>query len=146
MKILLQRVVSASVRVDNQSVAEIKNGLLLLVGFRKGDSVEDAEKFADKILKARIFNDDEGKMNKNLMQVQGEVLVVSQFTLYANLSKGNRPSFIDAALPDEARMLYAYFCNALSKRLGKEVEKGIFGADMKVSLVNDGPVTLLYES
>ena len=145
MKVLLQRVKFAKVEVSQNVVGEIGTGLLLFLGFKKGDSEIEIHQLVDKIANARIFGDEQGKMNLNVRQVGGDVLVVSQFTLCANLKKGNRPSFIEAAAPQIAKQLYQYFCESLSLKLKKEVQKGVFGADMQVHLLNDGPVTLMYE-
>lgn len=145
MKIVLQRVSSASVKVDSNIVGSIQNGLLLLIGFSSTDTEETILPTIEKIVKLRIFSDVEGKMNKSVLDVNGSVLLVSQFTLYADTKKGNRPSFIEAARPEQAIPLYEFFIAEMSKRVSK-VEKGIFGADMKVELLNDGPVTIVLES
>jgi len=145
MRILLQRVSSASVTVKGEVVGQIGRGFVLLVGVGQGDLERDAEMLAAKIAKLRIFSDEAGKMNLSLEGVSGQILSVSQFTLYADLSRGNRPGFSSAAPPDEGKRLWEYF-NAALERLGFEVKKGIFGADMQVTLVNDGPVTLWLDS
>ncbi|MBB6097941.1 D-tyrosyl-tRNA(Tyr) deacylase [Deinobacterium chartae] len=145
MRVLLQRVSRASVRVDGEVTGEIGPGLLLLVGVGEGDHEADARALAEKIAKLRIFSDDAGKMNLNVQQVGGRILSVSQFTLYADTRRGNRPSFTDAAAPQLGRELWQSF-NACLRELGLEVEEGVFAADMQVELVNDGPVTLWLDS
>jgi D-tyrosyl-tRNA(Tyr) deacylase len=144
MKIVLQRVSSASVNVDNEKVGSIDHGMLLLIGFSSSDTEESILPTLEKIVKLRIFSDDEGKMNKSVLDVNGSALLVSQFTLYADTKKGNRPSFIEAARPEQAIPLYEFFIAEMKKRISK-VETGIFGADMKVELVNDGPVTIVFD-
>jgi D-tyrosyl-tRNA(Tyr) deacylase len=146
MKTLIQRVSSASVAVEGTCVAEIKAGLLVLLGVTETDTPKEAAWLASKVVNMRIFNDAEGKMNLSLLDVGGEALVVSQFTLYAEAGKGNRPSYIRAARPEKAKPLYEAFVAEMEKLLGKPVSTGVFGADMKVSLVNDGPVTILLET
>jgi D-tyrosyl-tRNA(Tyr) deacylase len=146
MKALIQRVSSASVVVEGNRVAEIKAGLLVLLGVTDADTSKEAAWLASKVVNMRIFNDAEGKMNLSLLDVGGEALVVSQFTLYADARKGNRPSYIQAARPEKAKPLYEAFVAEMEKLLGKPVPTGVFGADMKVSLVNDGPVTILLET
>ena len=145
MKIVLQRVSSASVKVDSKIVGSIEHGLLLLIGFSSADSEESILPTLEKIVKLRIFSDEEGKMNKSVFDVEGSMLLISQFTLYADTKKGNRPSFIEAARPEQAIPLYEFFIAEMKKRITK-VETGIFGADMKVEMVNDGPVTVVFES
>ena len=144
MKIVLQRVSSASVKVDSKIVGRIEHGLLLLIGFSSTDTEENILPTIEKIVKLRIFSDEEGKMNKSVLDVDGSALLVSQFTLYADTKKGNRPSFIEAARPEQAIPLYEFFIAEMKKRISK-VETGIFGADMKVELVNDGPVTIVFD-
>jgi D-tyrosyl-tRNA(Tyr) deacylase len=144
MKIVLQRVSSASVKVDDKIVGSIENGLLLLIGFSSNDTEENILPTIEKIMKLRIFSDEEGKMNKSVLDVEGSMLLISQFTLYADTKKGNRPSFIEAARPEQAIPLYEFFIAEMKKRISK-VETGIFGADMKVELVNDGPVTIVFD-
>jgi D-tyrosyl-tRNA(Tyr) deacylase len=144
MKIVLQRVSSASVKVDSEIVGSIETGLLLLIGFSSTDTEESILPTIEKIVKLRIFSDEEGKMNKSVLDVNGSALLVSQFTLYADTKKGNRPSFIEAARPEQAIPLYEFFIAEMKKRISK-VETGIFGADMKVELVNDGPVTIVFD-
>ena len=144
MKFVIQRVNHASVTVDGQTVGSIGKGLLILFGAGKGDTEEMLPKFVDKITKLRIFSDENDKINLSLLDVGGELLVVSQFTLYADCRKGNRPSFIEAGAPDEANKLYEYIISEASKQV-PVVEHGIFGADMKVSLENDGPFTVIFD-
>jgi len=145
MRALLQRVSRASVAVEGESVASIGQGLLLLLGVGKGDDEEDARWLARKCAGLRIFDDDEGLMNRSVTEVGGEVLVVSQFTLYGDARRGRRPSWVQAARPEEAEPLVEFFCAALAKE-DITVARGRFGAHMHVELVNDGPVTLLVES
>lgn len=144
MKIVVQRVTNANVKVDGKIVGEIDKGFMVLVGITHTDTKENADYLAKKLCKLRVFEDEAGKMNLGLKEVGGKLLLISQFTLYANTSDGNRPSFIDAARPEQAIELYDYFCDKC-KEQGIEVQKGIFGADMKVSLLNDGPVTIIIE-
>lgn len=146
MKAVIQRVSRASVTVDNTLVSEIKKGYMILLGVMDDDTNEDAEILARKTASLRVFEDDEGKMNLDIKSVDGEILAISQFTLCADVKKGNRPSFIRSAPPEEANRLYEYFCEQLLENGVKNVYKGIFGADMKVDLLNDGPVTILYDS
>ncbi len=146
MKALIQRVSSASVVVESRCVAEIKTGLLILLGVTDTDTPKEASWLASKVANMRIFNDPDGKMNLSLLDVGGDALVVSQFTLYADARKGNRPSYIQAARPEKAKPLYEAFVVELEKQLGKPIPTGVFGADMKVSLVNDGPVTIMLET
>lgn len=145
MKIVIQRVSCASVRVEGVIVGQIQQGLMLLVGVEEGDDKSDAEWLAKKILDLRIFSDSEGKMNLSVKDVSGDVLCISQFTLIAEYKKGNRPSFIKAARPEMAVDLFEYF-KELIKNSGLKVESGIFGADMKVELLNNGPVTIVMDS
>jgi len=146
MRLLLQRVTEASVKVDGQVVGRIGAGLLILVGVQASDTEEDILWLARKSANLRIFNDANGVMNLSVKDINGEVLAVSQFTLYASTQKGNRPSYSDAAPPPVAESLYVRFVQSLESELGRPVETGRFGADMKVSLVNDGPVTLWLDS
>lgn len=146
MKAVIQRVTKAGVTVDNQLVSEIETGFLILLGVDSSDSTADADTLSQKISSLRIFEDDCGKMNLSLKDVHGSVLVISQFTLLADCKKGRRPSFFDAAAPDIANELYEYFCQRIKTDGIEDVKKGIFGADMKVSLINDGPVTILLDS
>jgi D-aminoacyl-tRNA deacylase len=145
MRAVLQRVLSASVTVDGRVTGEIGPGLLVLLGVGKGDGDADLEWMADKIAGMRIFEDEAGKMNRSLLDTSKAMLCVSQFTLYADTRKGRRPSFIDAGPPEEAKVMYAKFCER-SRGLGLTVAEGIFAADMKVALVNDGPVTIWLDS
>lgn len=146
MRIVVQRVSEASVKIEGAINGAIKNGLLILLGIEESDTLEDIDWLCNKLLKMRIFNDDNGVMNLSLQDIDGEVLVISQFTLHASTKKGNRPSYIKAARPEIAIPLYEEFNKNLGNLLGKQVKTGIFGADMKVSLVNDGPVTILIDS
>lgn len=145
MKVVLQRVLEASVTVDKKQIGAIQQGFLLLVGVGQDDTIEDVQYVARKISQLRVFEDAEGKMNKNIQDVAGSILSISQFTLYANTKKGNRPSFVEAAKPEIANQLYEQFNEEL-RQLGMTVETGQFGADMKISLINDGPVTILFDS
>ena len=144
MKLVIQRVKNASVEVDNKIVGKIDKGFLVLIGIKVGDTKEQADYLVKKVCNLRVFTDENGKMNLSLKEVEGKLLIVSQFTLYGNCNEGNRPSFIEAAKPEEAIPLYEYFCDECEKN-GIEVQKGIFGADMKVQLLNDGPVTIVME-
>ncbi len=146
MRAVLQRVSSASVISEGELTGEIQQGLLLLLGIGTEDSEEDLEWLSNKIVNMRIFSDDEGLMNLSLLDIQGELLIISQFTLHAKTKKGNRPSFIKAARPEKAIPLYESFMKRCEALTGKAVARGIFGADMKVSMTNDGPVTILLDS
>ena len=146
MKAVIQRVSRASVTVEGELISEIKKGYMILLGVMDDDTREDAEILARKTASLRVFEDDEGKMNLDIKNVDGEILAISQFTLCADVKKGNRPSFIRSAPPQEANELYEYFCEKLIENGVKNVYKGVFGADMKVDLLNDGPVTILYDS
>lgn len=146
MRIVLQRVSEARVEVNQEIIGSIKKGFLLLVGVELNDNVEDIEWLCKKIVNMRIFNDLDDKMNLSLLDVNGEILSISQFTLHANIKKGNRPSFIKAAKSDLANEMYNCLNAQLSELIGKEIKTGRFGADMKVSLINDGPVTILLDS
>ena len=145
MKVVIQRVSESDVKVDGKIVGEIGNGLMLLVGIDENDTETDADWLVQKILNLRIFGDEDGKLNLSVQDVRGEILCISQFTLIADYKKGNRPSFIKAAKPDKAIPLFDYFKEEISKS-GLKTESGIFGADMKVSLINDGPVTIVMDS
>lgn len=145
LRALLQRVARCAVRVNGQEVSSIARGILVLLGVSVEDEEEDARFLADKVAHIRIFEDEQGKMNLSLREVGGEVMVVSQFTLYGDARKGRRPSYTKAAPPEKAEPLYRYFCKQLESR-GLNVVTGVFGAHMEVELVNDGPVTLLLES
>jgi D-aminoacyl-tRNA deacylase len=146
MIVVIQRVASASVEIDRTTKARIQNGLLVLVGIEDADVQEDIDWLAAKLVNLRIFNDKAGVMNVSVKDAMGDILLVSQFTLHASTKKGNRPSYMKAAKPDVAIPLYEKFIKAVSEQLGKEVQTGEFGADMKVSLVNDGPVTIIIDS
>jgi D-tyrosyl-tRNA(Tyr) deacylase len=146
MRVLIQRVASATVTVDGKITGEIGAGLLLLVGITHADTEATEERMADKIVKLRIFSDEHGLMNKSVLDTGGAVLAVSQFTLYADAKKGNRPSYTDAARPEQASPAFDRFVAKLSHRIGRVVPTGVFGADMSVSLVNDGPVTIWLDS
>lgn len=146
MRIVIQRVTQASVVIEGKVKGEIEQGLLLLAGFCGDDTEEDLKWMAGKVVQLRIFGDSEGKMNLSVQDVQGDILVISQFTLYANTKKGNRPSYINAAPPVVAIPLYECFVALLEDALGKKVQTGEFGADMKVSLLNDGPVTIVMDT
>jgi D-aminoacyl-tRNA deacylase len=146
MRVVLQRVSSASVTVEDKIVAEIQKGLVVLVGIEDADTQEDIDWLVTKITQLRVFGDENGVMNLSVEEVKGDVLVVSQFTLHAATKKGNRPSYIKAARPEVAIPLYEKFVSTLENKLGKKVPTGIFGADMKVALLNDGPVTIIMDS
>lgn len=146
MRTVIQRVTHASVTINGTEEARIGNGLLLLLGVEESDTEEDVEWLVKKVAALRIFNDEEGVMNRSIMDVGGDALVVSQFTLYASYKKGNRPSWFRAARHEVSVPLYEKFCQRLSEVLGKPVEMGVFGADMKVSLLNDGPVTICMDT
>ena len=146
MKTVTQRVQYASVTIDGQVKSKIGKGLLILVGIEDRDTQEDIEWLAKKITNLRIFDDENGVMNRPCIEVEGEILVVSQFTLQASTKKGNRPSYIKASKPDVAIPMYEAFCEEVGLQLGKPVQTGTFGADMKVELLNDGPVTILIDS
>lgn len=144
MKIILQRVTYGSVTVDNKTIGEINQGFVLLFGVGKNDDTEKAEFLADKCLNLRVFSDEQGKMNKSILDIKGEILVISQFTLYGDTKKGRRPSFTEAGSPKDAEELYQFFVQVL-KKSNLKIETGIFGADMKVKIHNDGPVTFILE-
>ena len=146
MRALIQRVSHASVTIDNQLKSSIQRGLLVLIGIEDNDTNEDSEWLTSKIVNLRIFDDENGVMNKSLIDISGELLIVSQFTLHAMTAKGNRPSYIRAAKPEVAIPLYETFCNLATQKLGKPVQTGTFGADMQVELLNDGPVTIWIDS
>lgn len=146
MRALIQRVSHASVTIDNQLKSSIQQGLLVLIGIEDNDTNEDSEWLTSKLVNLRIFDDENGVMNKSLIDIEGELLIVSQFTLHAMTAKGNRPSYIRAAKPEVAIPLYETFCDIATQKLGKPVQTGIFGADMQVELLNDGPVTIWIDS
>lgn len=144
MKLVIQRVSEANVKVDNKIVGQIKQGFVVLLGVGENDTKKEADYLVQKLLKLRVFTDENDKMNLSVQDRKGELLIISQFTLYADCSSGNRPSFINAAKPEKANELYEYFVEEC-KKTGINVQTGIFAADMKVSLVNDGPVTIILE-
>ncbi len=146
MKVVLQRVSSASVTIENEIVADIQKGLLILIGIEDSDNQEDIDWLVGKITKIRIFEDENQVMNLSVKDIGGDIITVSQFTLHAATKKGNRPSYIKAAKPEVAIPLYESFVQQLEKELGKKIQTGVFGADMKVSLLNDGPVTIIIDS
>ncbi len=146
MRVVIQRCSRAQVRINNKVVGAIDRGFLLLIGITDGDSTAEADLLAKKVAQMRVFEDSEGKMNLGLNEVNGAILSISQFTLYADCKKGNRPSFIRAARPETASPLYDYFNQRLREQYGLHVETGCFGADMKVDFINDGPVTIILDS
>jgi D-tyrosyl-tRNA(Tyr) deacylase len=146
MRLVIQRVSKASVTIDKQVRSYINNGLLILAGVEESDTEEDANWLSGKVANMRIFSDPEGKMNLSVKDISGELLVVSQFTLHASTKKGNRPSFITAARPEKAIPLYEFFVRKLSEESGISCKTGEFGADMKIELINDGPVTIIIDS
>ena len=146
MKILIQRVSHASIEVDDTLHAQIKSGLLIFLGIEKDDDSSDVDYLVSKSAALRIFNDPDGKMNLSIQDVGGEALIVSQFTLHASTKKGNRPSYVKAARPEHAIPLYEYFIQKMNLELPEKVKSGVFGADMKIQLLNDGPVTIMIDS
>jgi D-tyrosyl-tRNA(Tyr) deacylase len=146
MRTVLQRVSKASVAVDGKMISSIGNGLLILLGIEDADTKEDIDWLTNKVLNLRIFNDENGVMNRSVLDTDGDIIVVSQFTLHASTKKGNRPSYIKAAKPDVAIPVYESFVQVLEQKFGKKVGTGIFGADMKVELLNDGPVTIIVDT
>ena len=146
MRAVIQRVSEASVKVDVKITGQIKTGFLVLLGIGEDDNEEDVEWLAQKIANLRIFNDEKEQMNKSLEDVNGEILLISQFTLFAKTKKGNRPGFTQAAKPPKATQLYELMATKLEQHIGKPTQKGIFGADMKVRLLNDGPVTIIMDT
>ena len=146
MRVVVQRVSQSNVKVSGEVIGEIKEGLMVLVSFIDEDNDTDLEWMKKKIINLRIFNDDEGKMNRSVQDVGGDILLISQFTLHGSTKKGNRPSFIKAAKPDFANVMYMKFIKILEKSLGKGIQTGEFGGDMKVSLINDGPTTIIIDS
>jgi D-tyrosyl-tRNA(Tyr) deacylase len=146
MRAVIQRVLEAAVTIDGETVSKIGPGLLILLGVEEIDDSSDVEWLSAKIAKMRIFSDSEGKMNLAVTDISGEILVVSQFTLHASTKKGNRPSFIRAAAPGHSEPLYEEICEAMERETGKPAARGVFGGDMKISLVNDGPVTIVIDS
>lgn len=146
MRLVIQRVKNASVTIENAVFSSINNGLMVLVGIEDADDEKDSDWLVQKLINMRIFSDAEGKMNLSVKEINGEILVVSQFTLHASTQKGNRPSFIKAARPEKAIPLYENFIKKINAELGKDCKTGVFGADMKVELINDGPVTIFIDS
>jgi len=146
MKAVIQRVTKASVTIDGKIISSIKNGILLLLGITNDDSMSDIEWLSKKIIHLRIFNDENKIMNKSVIDIDGNIIVISQFTLLANTKKGNRPSYIKAANREVAIPLYEQFITQIEKELGKKIGAGVFGADMKIELLNDGPVTIMLDS
>ena len=146
MRVVIQRAQSAEVSVNGEKHAEIQFGMLVLVGIESNDSADDIDWLSKKIVNLRIFSDDEGKMNRSILETNGQIMVVSQFTLFASTKKGNRPSYIRSAKPEISIPLYEQFVFAMERLLNKPVETGVFGANMAVQLVNDGPVTILIDS
>lgn len=146
MKLVIQRVSEANVTINGTIVASIESGLLILLGIENEDTIEDINWLTNKTVNLRVFGDEDGVMNKSILDVKGDIIVVSQFTLHASTKKGNRPSYIKAAKPDIAIPLYERFVEQLEKDLGVKVQTGEFGADMKVALINDGPVTIIIDS
>ena len=146
MKAVIQRVKYASCEVDGKIVGSCNKGYMILFGAKEGDTADDALLLAKKTANLRIFEDENEKMNLSVLDIEGEILVISQFTLLADVKKGNRPSFIEAMKPQEAEKLYKIFCEELRKSGIKKVDEGVFGADMQISLCNDGPVTILYDT
>ena len=146
MRVVVQRVSQSNVKVSGEVIGEIKEGLMVLVSFVDEDNDTDLDWMTKKIVNLRIFNDDEGKMDRSVQDVGGDILLISQFTLHGSTKKGNRPSFIKAAKPDFAKVMYERFIKVLEQALGREIQTGEFGGDMKVSLVNDGPTTIIIDS
>ena len=146
MRVVIQRVSQSNVKVSGEVIGKINEGLMVLVSFVDEDNDTDLDWMTKKIINLRIFNDDEGKMNRSVQDIGGDILLISQFTLHGSTKKGNRPSFIKAAKPDFANVMYERFIKVLEQSLGKEIQTGEFGGDMKVSLVNDGPTTIIIDS
>lgn len=146
MRAVIQRVLESSVVIDNKRYASIGNGLMILVGVEFADTEEDIKWLCKKIVDVRIFDDEQGIMNKSIKEIDGDILLISQFTLHASIKKGNRPSYLKAAKPDVAIPLYKMLVNQLQNHIGKEIKTGLFGADMKVSLTNDGPITIFIDT
>ena len=146
MRVVVQRVSQSNVKVSGEVIGEIMEGLMVLVSFVDEDNDTDLDWMTKKIINLRIFNDDEGKMNRSVQDIGGDILLISQFTLHGSTKKGNRPSFIKAAKPDFANVMYERFIKVLEQSLGKEIQTGEFGGDMKVSLINDGPTTIIIDS
>ena len=146
MRVVVQRVSQSNVKVSGKAIGEIKEGLTVLISFVDEDNDADLDWMTKKIINLRIFNDDEGKMNRSVQDIGGDILLISQFTLHGSTKKGNRPSFIKAAKPDFANVMYERFIKVLEQSLGKEIQTGEFGGDMKVSFINDGPTTIIIDS
>ena len=146
MRVVVQRVSQSNVKVSGEVIGEIKEGLMVLVSFVDEDNETDLDWMTKKIINLRIFNDDEGKMNRSIQDIGGDILLISQFTIHGSTKKGNRPSFIKAAKPDFANVMYERFIKVLEQSLGKEIQTGEFGGEMKVSLINDGPTTIIIDS
>ena len=146
MRVVIQRVKNASVSIEQKKVAEIGRGMMILLAVEDSDTAEDIEWLTDKVVKLRIFDDENGVMNKNVMEVNQEIMVVSQFTLFASTKQGNRPSYLRASKPDFSKPMYEKFLLVLQTKLGKEIPHGVFGADMDVELCNAGPVTIIIDS
>ena len=146
MRVVAQRVSEAEVQINNKIVGAIKHGLLILLGIENEDNTEDADYLVQKLTGLRVFSDESGKMNRSIQEINGSFLVVSQFTLHASTKKGNRPSYIRASKPETAVPMYEKFKQQLATAVGKEIQAGIFGADMKVELLNDGPVTIIIDT
>ena len=146
MKILIQRVKHSKCTVDSKEISKIGQGILVFVGITNDDTTEDIEWLANKMVNLRIFNDEEGVMNKSCIEIDGEIMIISQFTLHARTKKGNRPSYVDAAKPEISEPLYNKFIETVNSLTGKKSATGIFGADMKIELLNDGPVTIIIDS
>ncbi|MEG2295778.1 MAG: D-aminoacyl-tRNA deacylase [Oscillospiraceae bacterium] len=146
MKVVIQRVSEANIRVDNTQICAIKQGMVVLLGIAQTDTTQEAEYLAKKVVNSRIFSDKEDKMNESVLDQKGEILIVSNFTLIADCKSGNRPSYSHSAKPEQARILYEYFISCIKNSSSSKVEVGQFGADMKVSLVNDGPVTIVMDT
>ena len=146
MRVVIQRVTEANVKIEGNIAGEIGNGLMILVGIEEADGAEDIAWLTKKIVNLRIFDDEDGVMNRSILDAGGDILLISQFTLHALTAKGNRPSYIKAAKPEISVPLYVAFIKSLQEAMGKKIETGVFGADMKVSLINDGPVTILIDS
>lgn len=144
MRAVVQRVKETSLKVNGELISSINFGLIVYLGIKKGDTTEKADYLSGKVARLRVFEDENFKMNKSVLDVNGEILCVSQFTLYGDVSHGNRPSFIEAEEPEKAKKLYDYFCDKLESN-GVAVKKGVFGADMKISQLSDGPVTIIYD-
>ena len=146
MKVVLQRVNSANVKIDNTIISEIQTGVVLLWGIKKGDTVRDADVLIKKIVNLRIFSDSSGKMNKSIQEISGQILLVSQFTLFAQTKKGNRPSFIQAAKPEMAMPIYEQTIAHFTQLMPNKIKTGVFAADMELQLINDGPVTIIMDT